>query len=62
MALNVVCCKTAIRLKSGAQRKWPACAQNVADDPTATLADYFTNALPSRVTTSLQPPTQMVSG
>ena len=31
MALNVICCETAIRLKSEAKRKWLACAQNVAD-------------------------------
>ena len=36
MALNVVCCETAIRLKSGAKRKWLAHAQNVADDPSET--------------------------
>jgi hypothetical protein len=33
LALNVVCCETAIRLESGPKRKWPAGAQNVADDP-----------------------------
>jgi hypothetical protein len=32
MAQNVVCCETAIRLKSGAKRKWLAHAQNVAGD------------------------------
>jgi len=31
-ALNVVCCETAIRLESGAKRKWLARPQNVADE------------------------------
>jgi hypothetical protein len=33
VALNVVCCETAIRLESGAKQKCQARAQNVADDP-----------------------------
>lgn len=33
MARNVVCCETAIGLKSGEKRKWLARAQNVANDP-----------------------------
>ena len=33
MALNVVCCETAIRLKLGPKRKWVTRPQNVADDP-----------------------------
>ena len=36
LALNVVCCETAIRLKSGAKRKWLARAQNVTNDPEPT--------------------------
>jgi hypothetical protein len=32
MALNVVCCETAMRLESGAKRKYLALAQNVTDD------------------------------
>jgi hypothetical protein len=33
VALNVVCCETAICLKSGAKRKCQARAQSVANDP-----------------------------
>jgi hypothetical protein len=36
--LNVVCCETAIHPKSAPKRKWLARAQNVADDPLATLS------------------------
>ncbi len=36
LALNVVCCETAIRLESGAQRTSPARTQIVADDPERT--------------------------
>jgi hypothetical protein len=36
VALNVVCCETAICLKSGAKRKCQARAQSVANDPCAT--------------------------
>jgi hypothetical protein len=31
--LNVICCKTAIRLESGGKRKWLTRTQNGADDP-----------------------------
>ena len=34
LALNVVCCETAIRLKSGVKRKWLKQARNDAIDPT----------------------------
>ena len=36
-ALNVICCKTAIRLESGQKRKWLARTQNGADDPQQTF-------------------------
>ena len=38
MALNVICGVTAIRLKSGAKRKWLARSQNVTDDPERSTA------------------------
>ena len=37
MALPSFAARQAIRLKSGAKRKWLAHAQHVADDPSATL-------------------------
>ena len=37
MGLNVICCKTAIRLESGQKRKWLARTQNGADDPQQTF-------------------------
>ena len=46
MAVNVVCCETAIRLKLGAKRKWLARAQSVVGDPiqtSACLADAVEN-------------------
>jgi hypothetical protein len=33
MALNVVCCETAIRLKLGSKRKCPGRSRNDVDDP-----------------------------
>ena len=42
MALNVVCCETAIRLKSGVKRKWLKQARNDAIDPTETSAGCAT--------------------
>jgi hypothetical protein len=33
LALNVVCCETALRLELGSKRKCPACARNDVDDP-----------------------------
>jgi hypothetical protein len=33
MALNVVCCETALRLELRAKRKCGACARNDADEP-----------------------------
>jgi cytochrome oxidase Cu insertion factor (SCO1/SenC/PrrC family) len=45
MALNVVCCETAIRLESGAERKLLTLARNVENDPERTSprpsADYL---------------------
>ena len=41
--LNVVCCETAIGPELGAKRKCRARAQNVADDPSATLAVHCGN-------------------
>jgi len=38
--LNVVCCETAIGPELGAKRKCRARAQNVADDPKPTFAQY----------------------
>ena len=35
--LNVICCKTAIRLESGQKRKGLARTQNGADDPQQTF-------------------------
>jgi hypothetical protein len=37
MALNVVCCETAIRLESEPKRTSLARAQSVADDPTSDM-------------------------
>jgi hypothetical protein len=44
MALNVVCCETAIRLESGAKRTSLAHAQSVADDPNRNSRPYRTPA------------------
>ena len=39
MALNLICCETAIPLESEAKPTCPPGAQNVADDPSRTSAD-----------------------
>jgi hypothetical protein len=39
MALNVVCCETAIGLESAGMQKYQARAQNVADDPNSKFRD-----------------------
>ena len=45
VALNVICCETAIRLETGAKRKCRGRAQNVADDPKRTNINLSANTL-----------------
>ena len=57
LAQNVFCCETAICLKSGVKRKWPARAPNVANDRQRTCNRTAQNSEFDRVRT----PTKFVS-